>query len=159
MSGQASLLEARVVEFTVIGRAAPKGSKVPFIHPGTGRASLKEDSKREAPWAACVGAAAVEAMGGAPMFRDTALALAVTFYFARPSGHFGKRGPNKSHRDNPFPIAHTLGDWDKLGRSLGDALQGIVFDDDSRIVDGRVLKRFTAEGEPPRAVVRVEQAR
>ncbi len=42
----------------------------------------------------------------------------------------------------PHRGAKSEGDWDNLGKLPSDALQGIVWDDDRQIVDGRSLKRY-----------------
>jgi Holliday junction resolvase len=42
-------------------------------------------------------------------------------------------------------------DWDNIGKSISDALKGIVWIDDALVVDGRVLKRYSE-----RPAVRVE---
>jgi Holliday junction resolvase RusA-like endonuclease len=34
-------------------------------------------------------------------------------------------------------------DWDNIGKSVGDALKGIVWVDDAQVVDGRVIKRHS----------------
>jgi Holliday junction resolvase RusA-like endonuclease len=41
--------------------------------------------------------------------------------------------------------AATRPDWDNYAKAIGDALQGILWVEDSRITDGRVLKLFTSE--------------
>lgn len=33
-------------------------------------------------------------------------------------------------------------DWDNVGKGVSDALNGIVYEDDAQVVDGRVVKRF-----------------
>lgn len=44
--------------------------------------------------------------------------------------------------------APTRPDWDNYGKLIGDALQGILWVEDSRIVDGRVLKLYADEEGP-----------
>ena len=39
-------------------------------------------------------------------------------------------------------------DWDNLGKLVGDSLNGILWKDDSRIVDGAVRKRFCDSAHP-----------
>jgi Holliday junction resolvase RusA-like endonuclease len=43
--------------------------------------------------------------------------------------------------------AATRPDWDNYAKAIGDALQGILWVEDSRITDGRVLKLY-ADGDP-----------
>ncbi len=44
--------------------------------------------------------------------------------------------------------APTRPDWDNYAKLIGDALQGILWVEDSRIVDGRVLKLYSNDGLP-----------
>jgi Holliday junction resolvase RusA-like endonuclease len=37
-------------------------------------------------------------------------------------------------------LARMAGDWDNYGKNVCDALNGIAYDDDRQIVDGRVVK-------------------
>lgn len=41
-----------------------------------------------------------------------------------------------------WPITRSSGDWDHLGRAISDALTGVVWRDDSQIVEGRVRKVY-----------------
>lgn len=43
-------------------------------------------------------------------------------------------------------------DWDNVGKIISDALNGIAYDDDSQIVDGRVRKYYSEE---PRVEVEI----
>lgn len=38
----------------------------------------------------------------------------------------------------PYPTSRRHSDWDHYGRALSDALTGVLYPDDSQIVDGRV---------------------
>lgn len=97
-----------------------------------------------ASWGADLRLAAVRAVGAvnAPPFVGLPLRVSMTFRMARPSGHWGKRGllPSKPR----YPA--TKPDLDKLIRSTGDVLSGIVFDDDSRIVALDVEKVYAEPG-------------
>lgn len=44
-------------------------------------------------------------------------------------------------------------DWDKLARAVSDALTGILYVDDSQVVQASVVKRYAQPGEPPGVVV------
>lgn len=41
-----------------------------------------------------------------------------------------------------WPITRGSSDWDHHGRAISDALTGVVFADDSQVVDGRVIKTY-----------------
>ena len=58
-----------------------------------------------------------------------------------------------------WPITRSSADWDHYGRAIGDALTGVVYADDSQVVEGRVIVTYPhvhehALGEPG-AVIRV----
>lgn len=61
-----------------------------------------------------------------------AVGLLVVATFARP-----KNDPRRA-----FPIGQNIGDWDHHGRSIGDALTGVVYPDDAQIVTGQVVKTY-----------------
>lgn len=131
-----------VAEFVVIGIAKPGGSKRGFVNPKNGRVIITEDSKNRS-WRQEVAQAGAVAMAG----REPELgALAVTFTFVRPRprGHFGTgRNAGVVKTGAPaFPI--TRPDVLKLARAAEDALTGIVWRDDSQIVDERLLKVWGA---------------
>lgn len=69
------------------------------------------------------------------MWKDTPLLVDVTFYLPRP-----KSLPKRVQ----YPIKKP--DDDNLMRPLQNALQGVVYDTDSRIVTKLVRKRFHPEG-------------
>lgn len=62
-------------------------------------------------------------------------------------------------RRRTWPVTRTSGDWDHLGRAISDALTGVVWCDDSQVIDGRVRKVYPGEHElaldAPGAVIRV----
>jgi Holliday junction resolvase RusA-like endonuclease len=64
-------------------------------------------------------------------------------------GKVGK--PRRSHSQ----LASVSPDLDKLERSTFDALSGVVFEDDSRIVMSRAMKVYD-DGLPPGALIQVE---
>lgn len=41
-----------------------------------------------------------------------------------------------------WPITRSSGDWDHLGRAVSDALTGVLWADDSQIVEGRIRKVY-----------------
>lgn len=142
-----------IVVLDVLGAPAPKGSARAFVNKRTGRAILapsgsKQNHERLASWGAAVRLAAHAKLGDAraPRFVDAALEVCVYFRLARPAGHWGtgkragalKPGAPRRPRSKP--------DVDKLVRTTLDALTGIVFDDDSRIVRLVAEKRYAAPG-------------
>lgn len=75
--------------------------------------------------------------------RTSAFQVSINFVFARPLGHFGKKGlfPSapKFHVKRP--------DTDKLARSILDSLTHIVFNDDSQVSLLIANKTYAKDGE------------
>lgn len=42
--------------------------------------------------------------------------------------------------------SHPRSDWDNLGKAISDALNGILWNDDSQVIDGRVRKLKCEKG-------------
>lgn len=135
----------RVVAFDVYGTPAPKGSGRAILVAGRARhvpsgSDVNRDALRE--WDRAVRNAARLAIGdgdGAPMFVNTALYASMVFYMRRPKGHYRKDGtlkPNAPARPRTKP------DTSKLGRATEDSLTGIVWDDDGRVADLVLSKRW-----------------
>jgi len=151
------------IRIVVYGQPAAQGSKRYVGHrkgaDGRDRAVLVEQSKRVKPWRRGVADAAVlvrpvELMDG-PLVAD------MVFTFARPAGHFGT-GRNAHLVKVTAPSAPAVApDLSKLARSTEDALTGIVWKDDSRVVAyGRLAKVYAGSGDAdaldkPGAVIRV----
>lgn len=137
------------LEFTVYGAARPAGALAigrakdgrQFLrHRGGNALSEWKNAIRDA-----AGALVTD-------LEREAVAVRATFYVARPAGHYGKNGLRGSAP--AYPIKRSAGDVDKLARALLDALTGVVFADDSQVVDLDVSKRYADTG-PVRLDVRV----
>src|SRR5574343_627316 len=139
-----------IAKFTVPGLPRPGGSKKAFFNRHTGRAHIVDTSKYVKDWRAAVAAVAYEAT------KDSlccpvrgALTLVVTLYLPRPKSHYRANGEVKVSAP-PYPV--TKPDTTKLLRSTEDALTGIVWKDDSQIVEQFICKKY---GEKPRAEIEV----
>lgn len=123
-----------VCTFYVMGDPAPQGSK---RHVGGGR--LIESSKKVAPWRTDVAAAAQEwrAAHGRPQPLDGPVAARLVFFLRKPIS-------------TPKKVVQPLRkpDLDKLVRSTFDALKGVIWADDARVVSLHAEKRYAAPGEP-----------
>lgn len=137
--------------FTVYGDAKAAGSKRGFKSK-TGRVVIVDANKNSKPWKQEVAAAAAEAMreAGLPLFTDAVIAT-FTFYRVRPAGHYGKNGLLASARPYPSIAPDSL----KLARGVEDAMTGIVWKDDSLIVEEHLFKHY---GEPARVEIAVTLA-
>lgn len=127
------------IQFTIHGRPQPRGSKRAFMPKGARFPVITDDNEKSRPWmnavAACAEAALTESGGS---LLDGPVWLAVDFYFCRPKGHFGKRGLRPA-----APEHHTTKpDATKLLRGLEDALKGIVWRDDSQVVQQVARKLY-----------------
>ena len=133
--------------FTVVGVAQPKGSLRAFVKPGARFATVTEDNLRTRPWAALVTDAARQAVGDAMAFPDGGVHLAVAFILPRP-----KSLPKRvtTHTKRP--------DLDKLVRAVKDAMTGVVWRDDSQVVELVTAKRYCGGVEQPHARISVCRA-
>jgi Holliday junction resolvase RusA-like endonuclease len=134
------------ITFFAAGKPRPKGSHKAFVIKGTNRAALMGMGKDEKGWRATVSAAAMAAMGEAHVGPiDGCVELLLEFFEQRPKGHFRANGelkPGMQPRPTKAP------DWDKLARSVGDALNGICWRDDSQVCEGTVRKIYTTPAQP-----------
>lgn len=117
--------------FRVDGIPAPQGSK---RH--VGRGILIESSKALKPWRERIAWTARE--HGVPL-RTGAVTVQLAFVMPRPVSTPKRRTPPAMRKP----------DLDKLTRGVFDALSGLCFEDDARIVDLRATKRLAAVGEQP----------
>jgi Holliday junction resolvase RusA-like endonuclease len=144
-----SIFDQESVEFEVAGKAASQGSIAyhPVIGPN-GKPLMRNgrplflghhDSKTLKPWRARVAANARRAMGGGQPWTE-AVEMTVIIYRQRPKGHYNSHGCLK----NSAPThAITRPDSLKQVRAIEDALTGIVYVDDSQIVDHRIAKLYS----------------
>jgi len=130
------------ISFDVLGRPAPQGSKK-----SVGNNRFVESSKYLPAWRKAVKAAAELAVQADAWAQVSGpVELEVIFYLDRPS--------SISATKRPQPIVPP--DLDKLIRGVGDALTGVVFDDDSQIVRVLAWKSY-ADARPPGCFVRVNE--
>lgn len=155
-----------IATITVYGLPAPQGSK---RHVGNG--VMIESSKKVKPWRQDVKHAALTAMelpgavlGSVQLHRppyDGPLAVSMVFTFDRPKGHY--RTGRNAHllRDAAPSRPYGMPDLSKIVRSTEDALTGIVWADDARVVEYVRLGKFYAGTDEadvlavPGAVIRV----
>lgn len=115
-----------MISFFVPGVPQSKGSMRAFWHKHLGRAMVKNDSKRTAPWERAV---ALQAKLAGAAMHDGAVLVDLSFRLPRPKGHLGKNGLRRS-----APTAHTVKpDIDKLARACLDALTGACWHDDAQV--------------------------
>lgn len=148
------------ITITVRGLPAPQGSK---RHVGNG--VMVESSKRVAPWRTDVKHAALAVTDTIPDWQllDGPLAVKMTFTFPRPKGHWRTGRNAQLLRDQAPARPAGIPDLSKLARSTEDALTGVVWVDDARIVGALLGKFYAATVAPdvladgPGCVIRVWQ--
>jgi crossover junction endodeoxyribonuclease RusA len=130
-----------MINLDVLGVPAPKGSGRAMNIGGRARyiaSSSGANAKKQAAWVKAIQAAAVgcEPISG-PVW------VAVAFRLPRPAGHYTKRGELRESA----PMHPTVApDLDKLVRCTLDALTGLAFTDDSRVVALHVRKAYAVPG-------------
>jgi Holliday junction resolvase RusA-like endonuclease len=135
--------------FDVLGTPAPKGSNRAMVRGGRavfvpGGSAVNQNALRS--WADSVRWSVRSCVSGqaSPVFTQVPVSVAITFRLKRPGGHWAKSGALKASA----PLTPTVKpDVDKLARSTLDALSGVVFDDDSRIVELIVRKEYAIPGQ------------
>lgn len=146
-----------IVTLEVLGTPAPKGNARAFVNKKTGRAIIStfgsgDREKRVRGWDAAVREAAADLIAREyagvdhPVFVDTPLAVELVFRVTRPGGHWGTGKRSATLKPSSPAAPRGKPDSDKLARSTLDALHGTLFDDDGRIVDLIVRKRYAAPG-------------
>lgn len=134
----------KILSFRVAGVAQPRGSKKAITVSGSRRGLLIDDNRKSGPWMDVVKHAARVAMSAAGLSAplDEPLSMRVTIYRARPKGHYGKRGLLPSAPVYPA----TKPDCSKYMRAIEDAMTGVVYVDDARLIDSWPSKRWGESG-------------
>lgn len=143
------------LEFTVFGIAQPKGSTRAFVPKGWTRPIITSDNPKGKGWQALVAEGASRALEQLPIderHTDGPVHVTIAFYLPRPKYlQATKKYPQGK------PSAHlTKPDIDKCLRNAIDAMTGVVWTDDSQVVQVTASKRYAEVDNAPRAVVRVE---
>lgn len=117
-----------MIVFTVHGDPVTQGSMRAIISRTTGRAIVKPAAKL-APWRGLIAWEARKACTGDPI--EGPVILRADFFVRRP-------------KSIPKRVAHSVKkpDLDKLVRALCDALTGIVWRDDSQVVEIKATKSY-----------------
>jgi len=135
-----------VIIIDVLGTPAPKGSARAFYKAGMKRAVIvKDNSERQKSWDRAVREAALEVIGERvePVYVGCPVVVEIVFRLKRPASHWSKKG---GLLPSAPLVPTTKPDGDKLLRTTWDALTGLAWDDDSRIADGIVRKRYAEPG-------------
>ena len=123
--------------FNVYGEPIPQGSTRAFIPKGWTRPIITADNKKTKPWRQEIAGAALQAMEHDLLDcagKDVPFRVAITFRFQKP----------KSTKKTVLEKV-TKPDTDKLIRAVLDALTGIVWTDDSQVVEIHARKEFSVQ--------------
>lgn len=129
------------ITFQVFGIAQPKGSTKAFFRPGMKYPVVTNDNTKTKPWADMVRLTAQQyAPKGGPW--PGAVELGLCFSLVRP-------------KSLPKRVIHHLKkpDLDKLIRTIKDSLKGVIYSDDSQVVDVRASKVYATPDFPPCVLV------
>lgn len=141
--------DARAVglAFTVYGVASGMGSKRAFQPKGFKAPIITDSNRNLKSWQQLVADGASRAILDTPSFSLLAgpVRLTLAFYLPRP----------KAIRNRVVPHC-KMPDCSKLIRSTEDALSGVVYVDDSQVVEIIAGKFYALPGDPPHVDVRVE---
>jgi Holliday junction resolvase RusA-like endonuclease len=152
------------ITFTVYGIAQPAGSKTagviygrddkPVTKNGRVITTVRDANPKSKDWKTVVAYTARQSYRS-PLLEGP-IRFTMTAYRLRPGGHFSKTtgAMSKDGRETPYPVSKP--DLLKLARGIEDALTGIIWRDDSQIVDEVLFKRW---GEPARIEVKIEVMR
>jgi Holliday junction resolvase RusA-like endonuclease len=154
----------RSIRVLVEGIPAPKGSfrismRGRRTKSGKLRPTVRKDSPATETWERLTGWAGRAAMTDQDMLTGKALRVVAYFRMPRPDGHYYATGRNagKLRDGKRWAAACVKPDIDKLLRSTFDALEGIVYDQDSRIVSVEAHKGYVGPAETPGAVVTIQE--
>lgn len=139
-----------VLAFTVYGAAKPRGSKIAGVS-SKGKRFVRDSSKASYPWMADVRRAAADAWGERELLLGP-LRVDLDFYQARPASHYGSGRNAERMKPSAPPRPIVAPDKGKLERGVIDAMQGIVYRNDSQIVEGDARKWY---GVPERCEIRI----
>lgn len=140
----------KAFSITVYGIAQPAGSKTSYIHPHTKQIVVTDANPRARTWKQHVAQAAGAEYDGELM--QGPVILEVTFFQPRPKGHYGTGRNEGVVKDSAPEYPAIKPDTTKLVRGTEDAMTGVVYRDDSQVVDLIAKKRY---GAPARCEITV----
>ncbi len=131
------------ITLRVYGTPAPQGSKRGFVRGGQVR--LVEASKGVRPWREAIVSQIIRD-GLNVQHLEHPVTIRVTFWFARPQAHYGRRNGERYLKENAPVYRAGTPDLDKLLRSTGDGLvQGGLLRDDDLIVEWHARKMWAEQ--------------
>lgn len=144
---------AQTLHLYVDGKPIPQGSMKSI-----GRGRMIHSNAGLKPWRKKIAAMAMAKIAEReePWAQDLYYRVTVDFWLARPKKHYLLSG-KKSKDWEPVPGKQP--DLDKLCRAIGDALQGIVWANDSQIVGMNTGKMYAGVGVLPGCTLTIDALR
>jgi Holliday junction resolvase RusA-like endonuclease len=154
-------VEGPALRFEVEGEHVAQGSFKAMISHTTGFAMIKADNESALKrWRKLVAGEAIKALPpwllgpeGEPAPHDGPVFVSLIFARARSERDYLADGVTLRKGARRYP--DTAPDSDKLERAIFDALTGIVFTNDGRVVSNVTLKRYCQRGESERVIIEV----
>ena len=150
-----------MIEFFVLGDPAPKPAPRAVMRDGKGRALARprmvKTGKKIRQWESCVRAwawSAMEKQAYTPFIAKHEIESMLLFGMTRPASHY--TGTGKLKTSAPM-LCNRKPDLDNLVKATMDALEGICFDNDSRIVKRDSAMVYADKGQPPGCYVLLKQ--
>ncbi len=134
-----------MLKATILVEPQAKGRPRGFLNKRTGHVQFytpNDTRKAEAAIRATLSQVMSQDTNDKFLNRETPLRLEVTFFLSRPAS-LPKR----------FTLPVKKPDWDNLGKTLTDALEKYIYENDSQITTAVVQKRY---GQPPRIELTLE---
>ncbi len=125
-----------MIQFTAYGIPVPMARARVFMDKKTGKVRAA-NPRRCSDWKQSIAMQALEHRPSTLM--DGPIRIEATFYLLKPKSKRAK-----------YPA--TKPDWDNLAKALTDSLEGLIYTNDSRIVEAHIRKEY---GDPPRVEIRV----
>lgn len=141
------------------GKAVPSGVRPVPLHghlEGQSRIAEgndKDHEKRIKAWKLRVATAAHLAYPGTPV--EGPVAVEIIDFRKRPANQMGTGRNAGALKDSASKYPTTTPDCGKTARLIEDAMSGVIYKDDSQIVEERLMKLFAAPGAHPRIEVTV----
>jgi len=142
------------IEFFVPGIAKPTQRGRTFFNKRMGKVQTLTDPKgRVTKWRERIYLEAQRHAPPAPW--EGPVSFTAIFVFARPDGHYTVKGELSAEgRRRKKPLG-GVGDWDNLGKACADALEGLIYRNDSQLAPAMVDKVYAGRGEPEGVYVTV----
>jgi Holliday junction resolvase RusA-like endonuclease len=145
---------SKEIQFTVLGKPEPAGSKKAVPLGQQGRWGVVDDNPKAKAWKKAVGLSAFVAMAKRPVFEGGVI-VEMEFVLARPKGHWNTDWTLSAQGRRKL-LHTTRPDALKLARAVEDGMTGYVYLDDGQIVKEIIRKRYVySRNEEPHVRVTV----